>query len=491
MGAQSVIGLLCIGAAAVPAALAPAVGHAGDAAKANRVVQAPALGGAQPISSHDRVYTADMASNTVSVIDPKTNEVLGTIPLGRDDLGQILGPVDTSQVGVHGLGFSRDGRLLDVISVNSNAAQLIHTQSNTVATASYLGRSPHEGFVAPDGQTLWVAVRGQKYVSVLSTRTGREVQRIATADGPSKVVFSPDGTLAYVNHLRASEVEVIRVRDRRIIKRIRATAPESSDEAISPDGRELWLGHPFTGQTTVVDAQRMRVLTILNTGPRTNHPQFITKSDGQNYAYVTVGGLNETLVFKRGGAHPVLVRTIQDHGYGPHGIWPSPDNSRVYVALQNSDAVDVIDTATDTVIDTLHVGQDPMALVYVAGAVPQGDGRNGLSRQGLGRPVETTSVEIRGASGTAALTVRSLNGVDELVLNVRGLPANAMFTLNGVRSDGTTAPLFSITTNASGSVDQALAYTNFFGIYDHAFLAPTPPGAQTAYFALYDRLCGS
>jgi YVTN family beta-propeller protein len=491
MLARRLIALLGVGTAAAPATLAAGAAHTEGTTNAQRVVQAPALRGAQPISSHDRVYTADMASNTVSVIDPKTNEVLGTIPLGRDDLGQILGPVDTSQVGVHGLGFSRDGRLLDVISVNSNAAQLIHTQSNTVATASYVGRSPHEGFVAPDGQTLWVAVRGQSYVSVLSTRTGREVQRITTADGPSKVVFSPDGTLAYVNHLRASEVEVVRVRDRRIIKRILGTAPQSSDEAISPDGRELWLGHPFTGQITVVDAQRMRVLTILNTGPRTNHPQFITKSDGQNYAYVTVGGLNETLVFKRGGAHPVLVTTIQDHGYGPHGIWPSPDNSRIYVALQNSDAVDVIDTATDTVIDTLHIGQDPMALVYVAGAVPQGDGRNGLSRQGLDRPVETTSVEIRGASGTAALTIRSLNGVDELVLNVRGLPANAMFTLNGVRSDGTTAPLFSITTNASGSVDQALAYTNFFGIYDHAFLAPTPPGAQTAYFALYDRLCGS
>jgi hypothetical protein len=100
-------------------------------------------------------------------------------------------------------------------------------------------------------------------------------------------------------------------------------------------------------------------------------------------------------------------------------------------------------------------------------------------------------VEIRGASGTAALTVRSLQGVDQLVLNVRGLPANAMFTLNGVRADGTPAPLFSITTNASGGVDQALAYTNFFGIYDHAFLAPSPPGAPRADFALYDRLCGS
>jgi YVTN family beta-propeller protein len=264
----------------------------------------------------------------------------------------------------------------------------------------------------------------------------------------------------------------------------------SSDEAISPDGRELWLGHPFTGQITVIDAQRMRVLTILNTGPRTNHPQFITKPDGQNYAYVTVGGLNATLVFKRGGANPVFVKSIQDHGFGPHGIWPSPDNSRIYVALQNSDAVDVIDTATDTVIDTLHVGQDPMALVYLAGAVPQGDGRSGLSRQGLDRPVETIPVEVRGASGAAALTVRSLQGVDQLVLNVRGLPANATFTLDGVRSDGNNEPLFSVTTNASGSVDQALAYTNFFGIYDHAFLAPSPPGTTTPSLAHYHLLCG-
>src|SRR4051812_24488324 len=340
----------------------------------SRVVQSPAASG-RPISSRDRVYTADMASNTVSVIDPKTDVVLGTIPLGSASLGQILGPKDTGEVGVHGLGFSRDGRRLDVISVNSNAAQLIDTHDNKVVTTTYLGRSPHEGFVAPDGKTLWVAVRGQRYVSVLSTGTGRELQRIGTADGPSKVVFSPDGALAYVNHLRARVVEVIRVSDRRIVKRIFGTAPESSDEAISPDGRELWLGHPFTGQTTVIDARRMRVLTILNTGPRTNHPQFITKPDGRNYVYLTVGGLNQTLVFLRDGARPRLVRRIQDHGFGPHGIWPSPDNTHIYVALQNSDAVDVIDTSTDTVINTLHVGQDPMALVYVANAVPTGSGR--------------------------------------------------------------------------------------------------------------------
>jgi DNA-binding beta-propeller fold protein YncE len=35
-----------------------------------------------PISSHDRVYHADEASNTVSVYDPSTNTLLGVLQLG-------------------------------------------------------------------------------------------------------------------------------------------------------------------------------------------------------------------------------------------------------------------------------------------------------------------------------------------------------------------------------------------------------------------------
>jgi YVTN family beta-propeller protein len=425
----------------------------------SRVVQSPAAAGGQPISTRDRVYTADMASNTVSVIDPKAGVVLGTIPLGSDSLGQILGPKDTGEVGVHGLGFSRDGRRLDVISVNSNSAQLIDTQNNKVLTTTYVGRSPHEGFVAPDAKSLWVAVRGQRYVSVLSTHTGRELQRIRTADGPSKVVFSPDGALAYVNHLRARVVEVIRVRDRRIVKRIFGTAPESSDEAISPDGRELWLGHPFTGQTTVIDARRMRVLTILNTGPRTNHPQFITKPDGRNYVYLTVGGLNQTLVFLRDGARARLVRRIQDHGFGPHGIWPSPDNTRIYVALQYSDALDVIDTKTMAVIKHLRIGQSPMALVYVARS-GAGSTAN-LGRQGLDARNEVLPVDVQGVTGTGTAQIRALPGLDEIVIDVRGLPPNRRFTVYAARCQNTTA-LLSATSNGMGDMPEIPAFVHFF-----------------------------
>src|SRR5919205_2740660 len=105
--------------------------------------QAPALPGAQAISSGDRVYTADQSSNTVTVIDPSANdnegEVLGTIPLGQPRLDGVLGPVDRNQVNTHGLGFSPDGRFLDLVDVTSNATQIVDTSSNDVVQTSYVG----------------------------------------------------------------------------------------------------------------------------------------------------------------------------------------------------------------------------------------------------------------------------------------------------------------------------------------------------------------
>src|ERR1700686_3242053 len=53
----------------------------------------------------DRVYTADQTSNTVSVIDPATNKLLGSIHLG-EDVPAALSPLYRGELLVHGLGFS-------------------------------------------------------------------------------------------------------------------------------------------------------------------------------------------------------------------------------------------------------------------------------------------------------------------------------------------------------------------------------------------------
>src|SRR6267142_2274136 len=130
-----------------------------------------------PISANDRVYTGDQTSNTVSVIDPSSNKLLGVIRLG-DPVPGALSPLYIGQLLVHGLGFSPDHRTLVAVSIGSNSVTFIDTATNKVKGVVYIGRSPHEAFFTPNGKEVWAVVRGEDYVSVIDPITMKETRRI-------------------------------------------------------------------------------------------------------------------------------------------------------------------------------------------------------------------------------------------------------------------------------------------------------------------------
>ncbi len=110
-------------------------------------------------------------------------------------------------------------------------------------------------------------------------------------------------------------------------------------------------------------------IALLDTGPITNHVNFARTAQGQ-FAYVTVGGLNAVKVFTT-GERPELVTTIAT-GELPHGLWPSGDGTRMYVGLENGNALAAIDTASNKVVSTTATGQSPQGMVYIPNAVPSG-----------------------------------------------------------------------------------------------------------------------
>src|SRR6202007_564576 len=109
--------------------------------------QAPAAASAPdiPVSHHDRFYTSDQFSNTVSVIDPADNKLLGVIRLG-EPVPANLRPLYTGHFVLNEMGFSPDHRNLDVVSIGSNSVSFIDTATNAVKHVTYVGRSPHEAF---------------------------------------------------------------------------------------------------------------------------------------------------------------------------------------------------------------------------------------------------------------------------------------------------------------------------------------------------------
>jgi YVTN family beta-propeller protein len=178
------------------------------------------------------------------------------------------------------------------------------------------------------------------------------------------------------------------------------------------------------GKTQVVSAKPpFETLNVLETGPITNHVTFVTNAAGR-FAYVTVGGRNEVLVYRRGsGSLPNLVATIKT-GDLPHGIWGSGDGRRVYVGLENGDSVQAIDTATNQCLATIPVGQLPQALVYVPNAVASDKGTAHLKPLEL--PAQALHLELTPPPGVtsrahASVAINPLGPIDNLQIAATGL----------------------------------------------------------------------
>src|SRR6202048_2227230 len=95
-----------------------------------------------PVSHHDRVYSAEQFSNTVSVTDPVDNRLVGVIRLGDPQPGNFS-PLYKGQVLVHGMGFSPDHKTIVVVSIGSNPVTFIDTATNAVKHTPYVRRSAH------------------------------------------------------------------------------------------------------------------------------------------------------------------------------------------------------------------------------------------------------------------------------------------------------------------------------------------------------------
>jgi YVTN family beta-propeller protein len=249
---------------------------------------------------------------------------------------------------------------------------------------------------------------------------------------------------------------VIDAASHEIVKRLPQASPFCPNIAVSPENDEVWITLKDAGKVQVYSAKPpFEQKALLETGPITNHVNFANNRNGK-FAYVTIGGLGAVKVFRRGPASE-LIATIPV-GDLPHGIWPSGDGSRVYVALENAVEAAVIDTFTNRVIANVPIGQTSQALVYVPNAVPAGDGTDNLVP--LGEAGNTARLRLE-AGGTALpdaqgwVAVNSLGLLDLVQLAAEGLTPKSQYQVYLAESAhapfGKLEPLAVLRTNPDGA----------------------------------------
>ncbi|MBR1201959.1 MULTISPECIES: YncE family protein [unclassified Bradyrhizobium] len=420
------------------------------AGQAPGAVSAPDI----PISHHDRVYAAEQFSNTVSVTDPVDNKLIGVIRLGDPQPGNFS-PLYKGQVLVHGMGYSPDHHTLAIVSIGSNSVTFIDTATNAVKHVTYVGRSPHEAFFTPDGKEVWVTVRGENYISVIDAQSFKETMRIEVPAGPGMQIFSPDGKYGYICSSFNPETDVVSVADHQIVAKVKQESPFCPNIAATPDGEQVWFTLKDVGRTQVFNAKPpFNPIKTIDTGPITNHVNFAKTAKG-TFAYVTIGGTNQVKVFRTDDFSQIATIPV---GNLPHGVWPSGDGTRIYVGLENADALAAIDTATNKVIANIPIGQAPQAIAYVPNAAPNPDDRQNLQALGAAGQVAHLALapkkQAKGDKPTTSVSLFDQGLIQVLQASVTGLEPKQHYVLGlAERADGTGSvePLAAFMTNPAGS----------------------------------------
>lgn len=382
--------------------------------------------------SQDRVYTANQVSNTVSVIDPSQNKLLGEIVLGKP-FTNVLSPLYKGQALVHGLRYFQPKKLLAVVSIGSNSVTLISTENNKVLKTIYVGRAPHEPTFTPDGKQLWISVRGEAYISVIDVSKMQEVKRVPVADGPGMVSFTQDGKLAYVCSSFTPQVDIINTASFEVVKRIAVTSPFSPNIFTSPDGKWIAMTHKDSGKITVLSTKTMDVSKVVESGAVTNHVTFSVVNNTL-LMLATVGAENKVKIYDAQRDF-TLIKTIEV-GALPHGLWPSPDGKLLYVGLEFEDKVQAIDLQKMQVTSTIQIGQSPQALVYAGHAVTDTENREGLKMLSDTAATQVVMLKslVKGDKASGRLSVRSIGLADLVEQNFSALKPGRSYTLALSRS---------------------------------------------------------
>ena len=297
--------------------------------------------------AHSRVYVANESSNSVTVID--------------GDSFQVVGTVDARNHATHDLAVSRDGRWLFATNLASGRLSAINTKAMETVASIATGDRAHVVTLTNDNRQAWVANIGENTISVVDTTTFRILGTIGVGKGPTGLTFSRDGRFAYVSNQGDRTVEVIDTASHRVLKAIPVgTNPHFL--VLGPDGR-IWGTNTGGTDIYVIDPATQDKIASINVGPAPQQIAFGFKGLQGPNAYVTVAGLNRLVVLS---ADPSNLRILEqiDVGQRPNGISGNREGTRLFVVHEVSNDLKVVDTGSSAVLATVPVGRKPIRVVF-------------------------------------------------------------------------------------------------------------------------------
>ncbi|MGH7300491.1 MAG: hypothetical protein ACREJE_08775 [Candidatus Rokuibacteriota bacterium] len=289
------------------------------------------------------LFVTNTKSDSISIIDTSTFEVIGTIPLGRGKPNRIV--------------FHPEGRFAWVVYDKSRDIGIVDAEARKLVRRVKIGGNPYNLAFTPDGRYLyvldWSSETSGDEVIIYDVKTERIETRLEVSTWPAHGIFNRDGSVFYVSGETAGDLTIIDTASRRITGRVVHGGGDAMGLALTSDGKILYAAAGENKAILKIDPATARVVGEIPL-PGVVHEATLTL-DGR-FLYTTLRKANRVVVVRT--ADDKIVATIPQRSY-PDLVMMEPSGRYALVTNRYADRVTVIDVTTHKEARAIPVGQAP------------------------------------------------------------------------------------------------------------------------------------
>lgn len=225
-------------------------------------------------------------------------------------------------------------------------------QSGTIA----VGSAPVDIAITADGARAYVVNFGSDNVSVIDLSTGIAGTPIAVGNEPTSIAISPHGLFAYVTNYNnngsstLTRIDLVAGTSAAVSGTAGLLGPRSV--VFSPDGSKAYVSNQASnpGKVTVIDTSSNAKITDISVA---NNPQNLAINADGTRLYVSSTGANTVSIFDLTTSPATLTASITGLS-GPQGLaLAGTSGSKLYVANQNASNIKVYNSSTGAAITTI------------------------------------------------------------------------------------------------------------------------------------------
>lgn len=311
-----------------------------------------------------KLYVPNQNADSVSIIDLATNMTV-TVML-------TVGDSPTSAV------ITPDGARVYIPCLFGNAVKYIDTADNSLHTVSVPAmtfNNPTNLVVTPNSQEVYVTNQGNNNVVVINNGAVPSLGPIITdpnMDHPINIAVSPDGTKVFAangtsgmgNYYIFSINTTTHVAT--AVNFMVASAAFSI--AVTSNSARAYFPMPDVNEVKVLNTSN-NTFTTVPTGMGTQ-PVYCALSTNNSKVFVALEMSGDVGVIDNSGASPTMMSsTFSSSGAQPEFIGISPDGVKAYVSNTGSGTVTSFNQSTNAIITTGIIAPSPVYIGF-AGSLP-------------------------------------------------------------------------------------------------------------------------